>query len=220
MSWGPRCPGLLRIILLILVVRPAAAHFAAAEAAEQRGDLATAYQACKTDAEAGDARCQNYLGVMSKTRPPRGAGRRRGGASLPPRRRAGPCRSAIQSGTCVCSGPRGSQEPGGGIPLVSDGGRGRRSRGAKRSRHSRRDGPGRSARSRGGARSVSARRDKRLCARPAQSRSGVRRWPSDAARSAARLHLVQHRRSLGAGSDFAGQGSTGSRPAHAENLSP
>ena len=111
MSWGPRCPGLLRIILLILVVRPAAAHFAAAEAAEQRGDLATAYQACKTDAEAGDARCQNYLGVMSKTRPPRGAGRRRGGASLPPRRRAGPCRSAIQSGTCVCSGPRVRKNP-------------------------------------------------------------------------------------------------------------
>jgi len=76
---------------------------------------------------------------------------------------------------------------GGGLPLVSDGGRARRSRGAKRSRHSRRDGSGRSARSRGGARSVSARRDERLCARPAQSRSGVRRWSSDAARSAARL---------------------------------
>jgi hypothetical protein len=54
------------IILVLLVVRPAAADFAAAEAAEQRGDVAAAYQACKTDAEAGDARCQNYLGVLSE----------------------------------------------------------------------------------------------------------------------------------------------------------
>ena len=54
------------IILLLLVVRPAAADFDAAEAADQRGDVAAAYRACKTDAEAGDARCQNYLGVLSE----------------------------------------------------------------------------------------------------------------------------------------------------------
>jgi uncharacterized protein len=54
------------IILLLLVVRPAAANFDAAEAAEQRGEVAAAYRACKTDAEAGDARCQNYLGVLSE----------------------------------------------------------------------------------------------------------------------------------------------------------
>jgi S1-C subfamily serine protease len=54
------------IILLLLVVQPAAADFAAAEAAEQRGDFAAANQACKTDAEAGDAQCQNYLGVLSE----------------------------------------------------------------------------------------------------------------------------------------------------------
>jgi len=54
------------IIILLLLARPVAADFAAAEAAEQRGDVAAAYQACKTDAEAGDARCQNYLGVLSE----------------------------------------------------------------------------------------------------------------------------------------------------------
>jgi TPR repeat protein len=47
-------------------VRPVAADFAAAEAAEQRGDVLAAYEACKTDAEAGDAPCQNYLGVISE----------------------------------------------------------------------------------------------------------------------------------------------------------
>jgi S1-C subfamily serine protease len=50
----------------MLWVRPSGADFAAAEAAEQRGDVLAAYEACKTDAEAGDARCQNYLGVMSE----------------------------------------------------------------------------------------------------------------------------------------------------------
>jgi uncharacterized protein len=54
------------IILLLLVVRPAAADFAAAEAAEQHGDFAEAHQACKAEAEAGDASCQNYLGVLSE----------------------------------------------------------------------------------------------------------------------------------------------------------
>jgi S1-C subfamily serine protease len=54
------------IILLLLVMRPAVADFDAAEAAEPRGDVAAAYRACKKDAEAGDARCQNYLGVLSE----------------------------------------------------------------------------------------------------------------------------------------------------------
>jgi len=54
------------IILLSLGIRPVAADLAAAETAVQRGDVAAAYQACKTDAEAGDARCQNYLGVISE----------------------------------------------------------------------------------------------------------------------------------------------------------
>ena len=61
------------LILLLLVLRPAAADLGAAEAAEQRGDLAVAYQGCKADAEAGDAGCQNYLGVLSELG--RGTGR-------------------------------------------------------------------------------------------------------------------------------------------------
>ena len=59
-------PYIAVIIFLILGIRPVAADFAAAEGAEQRGDLAAAYRACKTDAQAGDALCQNYLGVMSE----------------------------------------------------------------------------------------------------------------------------------------------------------
>jgi TPR repeat protein len=66
-------PYIVAIILLMLWVRPSGADFAAAEAAEQRGDVLAAYEACKTDAEAGDAGCQNYLGVMSE----RGRGVRR-----------------------------------------------------------------------------------------------------------------------------------------------
>jgi len=50
----------------MLGVRPVAADFAAAKAAEQRGDALAAYEACRTDAEAGDAPCQNYLGVISE----------------------------------------------------------------------------------------------------------------------------------------------------------
>jgi len=71
-------------ILLMLGVRPVAADFAAAEAAEQRGDVLAAYEACKTDAEAGDAGCQNYLGVMSE----RGRGVRRNAS--PPRKASPP----------------------------------------------------------------------------------------------------------------------------------
>jgi hypothetical protein len=49
-------PYLVAIILLMLEVRPVAADFAAAEAAEQRGDALAAYGACRTDAEAGDVK--------------------------------------------------------------------------------------------------------------------------------------------------------------------
>jgi uncharacterized protein len=59
-------PYIVALILLLLVLRPAAADLGAAEAAEQRGDPAAAYQGCKADAEAGDAGCQNYLGVLSE----------------------------------------------------------------------------------------------------------------------------------------------------------
>ena len=59
-------PYFVAIILLMLGVRPVAADFAAAEAAEQRGDALAAYEACRTDAEAGDAPCQNYLGVINE----------------------------------------------------------------------------------------------------------------------------------------------------------
>ena len=81
-------PYIVAIILLMLWVRPSGADFAAAEAAEQRGDVLAAYEACKTDAEAGDARCQNYLGVISE----RGRGVTRNATEavrpFPPRRRA------------------------------------------------------------------------------------------------------------------------------------
>jgi S1-C subfamily serine protease len=61
------------IILLFAAIRPVAADFAGAQTAVRRGDVADAYEACKSDAEAGDVRCQNYLGVISE----RGQGVRR-----------------------------------------------------------------------------------------------------------------------------------------------
>jgi TPR repeat protein len=63
---GTAVPYIVALILLLLVLRPAAADLGAAEAAEQRGDPAVAYQGCKADAEAGDAGCQNCLGVLSE----------------------------------------------------------------------------------------------------------------------------------------------------------
>ena len=59
-------PYIVAIIFLIQGVWPAIADFATAEVAEQRGDLAAAYQACKTDTQAGDADCRNSLRVMSE----------------------------------------------------------------------------------------------------------------------------------------------------------
>src|SRR5215470_13004183 len=43
------------VSLVACLTQPAAADYAAAQ---------TAYQACKAPAEAGDAQCQNYLGVL------------------------------------------------------------------------------------------------------------------------------------------------------------
>jgi len=55
---------LLALAILASAIRPAAADFAAAEAAERSGDSAAAYQACRAEAESGDAHCQNLLGVV------------------------------------------------------------------------------------------------------------------------------------------------------------
>ena len=89
-------PYIVAIILFMLWVWPSGADFAAAEAAEQRGDVPAAYEACKTDAEAGDAGCQNYLGVMSE----RGRGVTRNATeavrlSASPQRRASPPRNIM-----------------------------------------------------------------------------------------------------------------------------
>jgi S1-C subfamily serine protease len=54
----------LIIIVLVMLARPAAADFSAAQAAQQRGDYAAAFQACKAEADTGEARCQNDLGVL------------------------------------------------------------------------------------------------------------------------------------------------------------
>jgi S1-C subfamily serine protease len=65
---GQRPGGALRCFLIIpallWLARPAAADFATAQAAQQRGDYTAAFRACKADADAGDPRCQNDLGVM------------------------------------------------------------------------------------------------------------------------------------------------------------
>jgi S1-C subfamily serine protease len=55
---------LLAALLLLLVCRPALADFVAAEAAERRGDHPEAYEACKGEADAGNAECQNLVGLL------------------------------------------------------------------------------------------------------------------------------------------------------------
>jgi S1-C subfamily serine protease len=52
------------VLLLLAVHRPASADFMAAEAAERRGEHSEAYQACKSEADAGDAECQNLVGYL------------------------------------------------------------------------------------------------------------------------------------------------------------
>jgi hypothetical protein len=55
------------VLLLILVIPlPALANFEEAEAAFRRGEHSEAYRACKTEAETGDADCQNLVGYLFK----------------------------------------------------------------------------------------------------------------------------------------------------------
>lgn len=64
MSRPPGLPmrALLAFLLLVLTAAPAAADFAAAKKAQAERDFAAALSACKADAAAGDANCQNLLG--------------------------------------------------------------------------------------------------------------------------------------------------------------
>jgi S1-C subfamily serine protease len=52
------------LLVLVAVPRPALADFLAAEAAERRGEHSEAYEACKREADAGDAECQNLVGYL------------------------------------------------------------------------------------------------------------------------------------------------------------
>jgi len=52
------------LLLLLAIPRPALADFMAAEAAERRGEHSEAYQACKSEVDAGDAECQNLVGYL------------------------------------------------------------------------------------------------------------------------------------------------------------
>jgi TPR repeat protein len=54
----------LAVFLILLTARPAAADFAAAKTAQRQGDFAGAFAACKADAAAGDANCENLLGYF------------------------------------------------------------------------------------------------------------------------------------------------------------
>jgi TPR repeat protein len=52
------------LLLLIAIPRPASADFMGAEAAMRRGEYPSAYLACKSEAEAGDAECQHLVGYL------------------------------------------------------------------------------------------------------------------------------------------------------------
>jgi hypothetical protein len=52
------------LLLPLTIARPALADFETAEAAERRGEHSEAYQACKGQADAGDALCQNLVGYL------------------------------------------------------------------------------------------------------------------------------------------------------------
>jgi len=54
----------LTLLLLLIIPRPALADFEAAEAAQKRGEYSEAYRACKSEADAGDAQCQNLVGYL------------------------------------------------------------------------------------------------------------------------------------------------------------
>jgi TPR repeat protein len=55
---------LFALLLLIAISRPVSADFKAAEAAVRRGEYPSAYQACKGEADAGDAECQHLVGYL------------------------------------------------------------------------------------------------------------------------------------------------------------
>src|SRR4029077_12357134 len=52
------------LLLLVALPRPASADFMGAEAAVKRGEYPSAYLACKSEADAGDAECQHLLGYL------------------------------------------------------------------------------------------------------------------------------------------------------------
>lgn len=52
------------VLLLFLFARPALADFAAAKAAFKHRDYKAAIAACKAEAKAGEAHCQNFLGFL------------------------------------------------------------------------------------------------------------------------------------------------------------
>src|SRR6516165_11093544 len=54
----------LGVLLLLIISRPAVADFETAEAAQKRGEYSEAYRACKSEADAGDAQCQNLVGYL------------------------------------------------------------------------------------------------------------------------------------------------------------
>jgi hypothetical protein len=90
MSRGPRCRTFLRSFSSSCC-RGRLPPILSPPAAEQRGDLAAAYQACEANADAGDAVCQNRC--FERTRPRHGAPRQC--ASFAWRR----CRDSLQLST-------------------------------------------------------------------------------------------------------------------------
>jgi TPR repeat protein len=54
----------LALLLLLVLHHQALADFEAAEAAQRRGEYSEAYEACKIEADAGDAQCQNLVGYL------------------------------------------------------------------------------------------------------------------------------------------------------------
>ena len=52
------------LLVLVAIPCPASADFVAAEAAMKRGEYPSAYLACKSEADAGDAECQHLVGYF------------------------------------------------------------------------------------------------------------------------------------------------------------
>jgi S1-C subfamily serine protease len=51
-------------LLLLLIPQPSLANLTSAQAAARAGEYPSAYEACKQEAEKGDAECQNFLGML------------------------------------------------------------------------------------------------------------------------------------------------------------